>query len=77
MVEQGDVVMAELTGTVRRAAGGEMRMSVAEVFVTRDSKIAERRTWVVGPERTSGEAGGVAAGEVPAGVSMRPTARAW
>ncbi|MEU4835239.1 nuclear transport factor 2 family protein [Streptosporangium sp. NPDC023615] len=29
MVEQGDVVMAELTGTVRRAAGGEMRMSMA------------------------------------------------
>jgi hypothetical protein len=27
MVEQGDVVMAELSGTARRAAGGEMRMS--------------------------------------------------
>src|SRR5690348_6482410 len=35
MVEQGDVVMAELTGSVRRAAGGEMRMSMAEVFVMR------------------------------------------
>lgn len=33
MVEQGDVVMAELTGTVKRVAGGEMRMSMAEVFV--------------------------------------------
>ena len=47
MVEQGDVVMAELTGTARRAAGGEMRMSMAEVFVMRDGKIAERRAWVI------------------------------
>ena len=47
MVEQDDVVMAELTGTVRRAEGGEMRMSMAEVFVMRDGKIAERRAWVV------------------------------
>lgn len=47
MVEQDDVVMAEMTGTVRRAAGGEMRMSMAEVFVMRDGKIAERRAWVV------------------------------
>ncbi|TMQ89980.1 nuclear transport factor 2 family protein, partial [Actinomadura soli] len=47
MVEQGDVVMAELTGTARRAAGGEMRMSMAEVFIMRDGKIAERRAWVV------------------------------
>ncbi|MCF6467802.1 nuclear transport factor 2 family protein [Nonomuraea sp. MG754425] len=47
MVEQDDVVMAELTGSVRRAAGGELRMSMAEVFVMRDGKIAERRAWVV------------------------------
>jgi len=47
MVEQGDVVMAELIGTARRAAGGEMRMSMAEVFVMRDGKIAERRAWVI------------------------------
>jgi ketosteroid isomerase-like protein len=47
MVEQGDVVMAELTGTVKRAAGGEMRMSMAEVFVMRDGRIAERRAWVI------------------------------
>jgi ketosteroid isomerase-like protein len=47
MVEQGDVVMAELTGVARRAAGGEMRMSMAEVFVMRDGKIAERRAWVI------------------------------
>jgi len=47
MVEQGDVVMAELTGTARRAAGGAMRMSMAEVFVLRNGKIAERRAWVI------------------------------
>ena len=47
IVEQGDVVMAELTGRARRAAGGEMRMSMAEVFVMRDSRIAERRAWVI------------------------------
>jgi ketosteroid isomerase-like protein len=47
MVEQGDVIMAELTGTAKRAAGGEMRMSMAEVFVMRDGKIAERRAWVI------------------------------
>lgn len=47
MVEQGDVVMAELTGSVKRAAGGEMRMSMAEVFVMREGKIAERRAWVI------------------------------
>lgn len=47
MVEQDDVVMAELTGLVRRAAGGTMRLSMAEVFVMRDGKIAERRAWVI------------------------------
>jgi len=47
MVEQGDVLMAEITGTVRRAAGGEMRMSMAEVFVMRHGRIAERRAWVI------------------------------
>ena len=47
MVEQGDVVMAELTGTAKRAAGGAMRMSIAEVFVMRVGKIAERRAWVI------------------------------
>lgn len=46
MIEQGDTVMAELTGTAKRAAGGEMRMSMAEVFVMRDGRIAERRAWV-------------------------------
>ncbi len=47
MVEQGDVVMAELLGTARLAAGGQVRMSMAEVFVLRDRKIAERRAWVI------------------------------
>jgi ketosteroid isomerase-like protein len=47
IVEQGDVVMAELTGTAKRATGGEMRMSMAEVFVMRNGKIAERRAWVI------------------------------
>ena len=47
MVEQGNVVMAELIGTVERVAGGETRMSMAEVFVMRDGKIAERRAWVI------------------------------
>jgi ketosteroid isomerase-like protein len=47
MVEEGDVVMAELNGTAKRAAGGEMRMSMAEVFVMRDGRIAERRAWVI------------------------------
>ncbi|WP_327028316.1 nuclear transport factor 2 family protein [Micromonospora sp. NBC_01740] len=47
MVEQGDTVMAELVGSVRRDTGEEMRMSMAEVFVMRDGKIAERRAWVI------------------------------
>ncbi len=47
MVEQGDVVMAELNGTVTRADGGEMRLTMAEVFVMRNGKIAERRAWVI------------------------------
>ena len=39
--------MAELTGTAKRAAGGETQMSMAEVFLMRDGKIAERRAWVI------------------------------
>jgi ketosteroid isomerase-like protein len=53
MVEQGDIVMAELTGTAKRTAGGEMRMSMAEVFVMRDGKIAERRAWVIVLKKTT------------------------
>ena len=47
LVEEGDVVMAELTGSATRDTGEVMRMSMAEVFVMRDGKIAERRAWVV------------------------------
>src|SRR6188474_935266 len=45
LVEQTDVIMAELRGTVQRADGGELRLSMAEVFVMREGKIAERRAW--------------------------------
>jgi ketosteroid isomerase-like protein len=38
--------MSQNTKTVN-PAGGEMRMSMAEVFVMRDGKIAERRAWVI------------------------------
>lgn len=47
MVEQDDVVMAELTGEARRIDGSVMRMSMAEVFVMRGGLIAERRAWVI------------------------------
>ncbi|MEY2244892.1 nuclear transport factor 2 family protein [Streptomyces sp. BF23-18] len=47
MVEEDDVVMAELTGTVMRESGEPMRMSMAEVFRMRDGKICERRAWVI------------------------------
>jgi ketosteroid isomerase-like protein len=47
MVEQDDVVMAELTGEVTRDTGEVMRMSMAEVFVLRQGRIAERRAWVI------------------------------
>ncbi len=47
MVEEGDVVMAELTGSVKRDTGDTMRMTMAEVFRMRDGKICERRAWVI------------------------------
>lgn len=47
MVEEGDVVMAELEGWATRDTGEVMRMSMAEVFVMKDGKIAERRAWVI------------------------------
>ena len=47
MVEQGDVVMAELLGRVRTDTGDVRRLSMAEVFVMRDGLIAERRAWVI------------------------------
>ena len=45
-VEQDDVVMAELRGSVRRD-GAAVRMSMAEVFIMRGGLIAERRAWVI------------------------------
>lgn len=47
MVEEDNVVMAELTGEVRRADGELMRMAMGEVFVMRDAKICERRAYVI------------------------------
>ena len=47
IVEENDVVMAELRGVIARDTGEVMRMSMAEVFVMRDGKIAERRAWVI------------------------------
>jgi len=47
MVEQDDVVMAELYGEATRDDGTVHRMSMAEVFVLRDGLITERRAWVI------------------------------
>jgi uncharacterized protein len=47
MVEEGDTVMAELTGRVPQQDGSVQRLSMAEVFVLRDGLICERRAWVV------------------------------
>ena len=47
MVEEGDTVMAELTGSAQREDGTTMRMAMGEVFVFRDGLICERRAFVV------------------------------
>ena len=48
MVEQDDVVMAELIGEVlREGRRHNLQLSMAEVFVMRDGLIAERRAWVI------------------------------
>jgi ketosteroid isomerase-like protein len=47
MVEENDVVMAEMTLEAQRATGETMRAAMGEVFVLRDGKIAERRAYVV------------------------------
>jgi ketosteroid isomerase-like protein len=47
MVEEGDTVMAEIRGWAPQAGGESVRMSMAEVFVIRDGRIAERRAWVI------------------------------
>ena len=47
MVEEGDTVMAELTGSALREDGTTMRMAMGEVFVFRGGLICERRAFVV------------------------------
>ena len=47
MVEEDDVVMAEMTLEARRATGEPMRAAMSEVFVMRDGAISERRASVV------------------------------
>ena len=47
MVEEGDTVMAELTGTALREDGTKMRMAMGEVFVFHDGLICERRAFVI------------------------------
>ncbi len=47
MVEEDDVVMAEMTLEARRASGELMRAAMSEVFVMREGKIRERRAYVI------------------------------
>ncbi len=47
LVEEGDTVMAELTGDVRSDAGEQAHLAMAEVFVMRDGLICERRAFVI------------------------------
>lgn len=47
LVEEDDVVMAELVGVAHRANGETLRMAMGEVFVMRDALIAERRAFVI------------------------------
>ena len=47
MVEEGDTVKAELTGSALREDGTRLRMTMGEVFVLRDGLICERRAFVV------------------------------
>ncbi len=47
MVEEDDVVMAEMTLEAQRATGETMRAAMGEVFVFREGKIKERRAYVV------------------------------
>ena len=47
MVEEDDVVMAEMTLEARRSSGELMRAAMGEVFVMRDGKITERRAYVI------------------------------
>lgn len=47
MVEEDDIVMAEMTVEVQRATGETMRAALGEVFIFREGKIEERRAYVV------------------------------
>lgn len=47
MVEEDDVVMAEMTVESQLSAGGTFRAAMGEVFVMQDGLIKERRAYVV------------------------------
>ncbi|MEU8221121.1 nuclear transport factor 2 family protein [Kribbella sp. NPDC048915] len=47
MVEENDVVMAEMTLEALQKDGSVMRAAMGEVFVMRDGLICERRAYVV------------------------------
>ena len=47
MVEEDDVVMAEMLLETRRASGETMRAAMGEVFIFSHGKIAERRAYVI------------------------------
>lgn len=47
MVEENDVVMAEMTVEVMRKTGELMRAATGEVFVMRGGRICERRAYVI------------------------------
>ena len=47
MVEEDDVVMAEMTLEVKRATDETMRAATGEVFVLRNGKISERRAYLI------------------------------
>jgi len=47
MVEEDDVVMAEMTVAVRRTNGERMRAAMGKVFVMEQGRIRERRACVI------------------------------
>lgn len=47
MVEEGDVVMAEIHGSAPQPDGSAVRLAMGEVFVFRGELICERRAFVV------------------------------
>ena len=64
MVEQDDVVMAEMTLEVRRSSGDLMRAAMAEVFVIRDGEIGSDAPMSSSSRRTT-------TGELPPGGDHR------